>query len=103
MDSTNVSSAAEFHPVVLPRADAKWDRERREFARLLPSLLESHRGKFVAIHDGRVVGEGADQIEVAMRAYSEFGYVPIYVGLVNEVSPTVVQFKSPRAALPDRT
>lgn len=65
-------------------AHNKWEREYRAFLHMLPELLRSHRGKYVAVHDGRVVDEGEDKIALALGAYQKFGYVPIYVGLVTE-------------------
>jgi hypothetical protein len=66
-----------------PPAD-KWEREFRAFQRLLPDLLSTHRGKYVAVHDERVVDSGDDKVALALSVYGRFGYVPIYVGLVSE-------------------
>jgi hypothetical protein len=62
--------------------DDKWRREQGAFRRLLPELLRTHPGEFVAIHEGRVVGSGLDRIEVARLAYERFGYIPIFVSRV---------------------
>src|SRR5262249_54001523 len=72
-----------------------WDEERRAFLRLLPGLLATHRSRYVAVHRGRVIAEGSDQVELAQRAYSQVGYVPIYVGLVTD-EPHPVRIPSPR-------
>lgn len=87
-------------PAVLPpfAADERWRQERAAFQRLLPKLLEDSVGQFVAIHNGQVVARGADKIEVAQQAYSQCGYVPIYVGLVTTSPPPVVRIPTPRAA-----
>jgi len=47
---------------------------------MLPELLRSHRGRYVAVHDGRLVDEGEDKIALALEAYQKFGYVPIGFG-----------------------
>ncbi len=73
-----------------------WEAERRAFHRLSPGLLSAHRGNYVAIYQGAVVAQGTDQIEVAMQAYGQFGYVPIYVGLVSDEPPRPVRVPSPR-------
>jgi len=73
-----------------------WENERRAFFRLLPTLLATHQGQYVAVHLGRVIAEGVDQIEVAMQAYARAGYVPIYVGLVTTDPPRIVRMPSPR-------
>lgn len=60
----------------------KWEREQRAFYRLLGGLLQTHRGQFVAIHNGNVVAAGSDLVDVALRAYAEHGRQPIYVDIV---------------------
>ena len=80
----------------LHTSDPKWEREFAAFVRLKPSLLSSYRGKYVAIHEGKVVDSGDDQIAVALRAYSNYGYVPIYVGLVSDEAHPIVRIPSPR-------
>ena len=78
-----------------------WEREHRAFLQLLPKLLATHRGQCVAVHKGRVIAEGPDQVEVAKRAYALVGYVPIYVGLVTDEPSRPVRLPSPRL-LPGR-
>jgi hypothetical protein len=63
---------------------AKWKYERDAFFRMLGTLLQTHCGQYVAVHEGRVVGSGSDLIPVALKAYAQFGYQPIYVDLVAE-------------------
>jgi hypothetical protein len=62
----------------------KWEREYRAFLRLLPELLRTHRGKYVAVHEEQIVGSGDDKVALALALYRRLGYVPIYVGLVAE-------------------
>jgi hypothetical protein len=81
--------------------NVSWEEQRRTFFRLLPTLLATRRGQFVAVHDGRVIAEGSDQVEVAKQAYAQVGYVPIYVGMVSEEPPRPVRIPSPRL-LPGR-
>jgi uncharacterized protein DUF5678 len=80
---------------------AAWDEERHAFLRLLPMLLPTHRGRYVAVHKGGVIADGPDQVEVAKRAYALVGYVPIYVGLVTDEPTRPVHIPSPRL-LPGR-
>jgi hypothetical protein len=58
--------------------------EERAFARLLPELLTTHKGQYVAILGGKVVGCGADKIAVAKQAYADHGYRPILVRLITD-------------------
>jgi hypothetical protein len=80
---------SEDHPiptcyvVLSPPAEDKWHREYRAFSRMLPELMQTHLGKYVAVHEERVVGSGEDNIAVALQAYRDYGYVPIHVGLVS--------------------
>jgi len=62
----------------------KWERERQAFRRLLPHLLLTHRGQYVAVHDGQVVDSGNDPLPLALRVLAQVGNVDIYVGLVTE-------------------
>lgn len=67
----------------------KFHREQQAFRAMLPELLQTHAGKYVAIHDGKVVDSGDDQITVALRAYASYGYIPIYVALVTDTPPII--------------
>src|SRR4051812_40628661 len=80
MSSTELQPAPE---IPVPTED-KWRREQLAFGRLLPSLLNSLRDEYVAIHEGQVVEHGSDKLSVADRAYARFGYVPIFVSRVTD-------------------
>jgi hypothetical protein len=74
-----------------------WEEQRRAFFRLLPALPATHRGQYVAVHEGSVIAVGPDQVEVAKQAYAQVGYVPVfYVGLVTYEPPRPVRIPSPR-------
>ena len=81
----------------------KWRREQRAFRQLLPELLKTHRGQYVAIHGGQVVESGSDKLDLAGRAYARFGYVPIYVSLVTAEPLPPVRVPSPRLVPPKET
>ena len=68
-DSVSETRAGPTFEVVLPQPpETKWQRERRAFLRLLPSLLPTHLGQYVAIHEGKVVENGPGLVPVALRA-----------------------------------
>jgi hypothetical protein len=92
MSTTEIHSA----PILPTPIDDKWRCEQRAFRKLLPDLLRLHRDQYVAIHEGRVVGSGDDKLEVARRAYSRFGYVPIFVSRVTDEPIAPVRVPSPR-------
>ncbi len=94
MDMTDIQPAPVLTPP--PAPNDKWQRERQAFLRLLPSLLQSHRDKYVAIHEERVVETGDELVDVAMRAYGRYGYVPIYVQLVTDQPQRPIRLTSPR-------
>jgi hypothetical protein len=62
----------------------KWEREYQAFRRLLPRLLATHRGQYVAIHDEQVVDSGDDKLALALRVLAKVGNVAIHIGLVSE-------------------
>jgi hypothetical protein len=66
----------------LPSGRNKWEREYQAFQQLLPQLLATHRGRYVAIHEGQVVDSGTEKLDLALRVLSRVGKVPIHVGLV---------------------
>ncbi len=71
-------------PVIDPTGPAltKWEREHQAFQRLLPQLLATHAGRYVAVHEGQVVDSGDDKLALALRVLAKVGNVPIHVGLV---------------------
>jgi hypothetical protein len=69
----------------------KWANEYQAFRRLLPSLLLTHRGQFVAIHEGQVIGCGPDKLMTALEAFRQVGNVSIHVGLVAKGPEPVVR------------
>jgi hypothetical protein len=94
MDSVTALSAPEI--TVVPTEESPRARERRAFDRLLPSLLQTHPGQFVAVHNGKVITSGSDRISVALEAYRQVGYVALYVGLASEAPRPRVRIPSPR-------
>ena len=78
---------------------SKWKREREAFWRLLPTLLPTHRGKYVAIHEGAVIDSDVDQIALALRVYGT-GCRQVYVGLIAAEPSQVVRVPSPRLLMP---
>ena len=85
-----------------PPPENKWEKEYHAFIRLLPQLLETHRDKYVAVHEGKVVDSGEDIIELALRAYATYGYVPIYCGLVTDQPQRPIRIPSPRVVRVER-
>jgi hypothetical protein len=76
--------------VVLPASTpSKGEREYEAFRRLLPGLLATHRGQYVAVHEGQVVDADEDDISLVRRVHARVGYVPIHVGLVSDESSVV--------------
>jgi hypothetical protein len=72
---------------LLESSPNKFEREKRAFYRLLPSLRATHEGLYVAIHDEQVVDSGPNQFEVALRVQRRVGQVALYVHLVGDEPP----------------
>jgi hypothetical protein len=79
---TTTLSPPEFHWPPPPRT--KWEREYRAFGRLLPQLLLTERGKYVAIHEGEVIDCDHDEMALIGRVLAQIGNVDIHVGLVTD-------------------
>jgi hypothetical protein len=67
--------------------------ERAAFQRLLPELLKTHSGKFVAIQDGRVVDADADESALARQTLLSADK-PAYIQEVR-AEPLVYELPSP--------
>ncbi|HTU91609.1 MAG TPA: DUF5678 domain-containing protein [Gemmataceae bacterium] len=76
---------------IFPPPRNKWEREYRAYQRLLPELLKTHRGKYVAIHNEQVVDTGDDPIDLIKQVHARYGYVPIHVDCVVESPPPPVR------------
>lgn len=97
MGTTSMSTTETWSaPDLSRRNDDPWRQEQQAFHRLLPDLLRTHPGQFVAIFGGRVVEAGLDKLDVARRCYEQFGYVPIFVGRVVAGPANPLRLPSPR-------
>lgn len=67
---------------IAPRS--KWEREHSAFLRLLPNLLQTHCGKFVAIHGEKVVDSDPDEMALMIRVFQKIGNVDIHIGRVTD-------------------
>jgi hypothetical protein len=65
-------------------SDLGFEQERAAFQRLLPELLKTHRGEWVAIVDGQPVEFGPDFSSVIAPVRQRFGQRPVYVREVSE-------------------
>ena len=74
-----------------PPPRTKWEREYQAFQRLLPQLLATHRGQYVAIHNEQVVDSGDDKLAVALRVLAKVGNVSIHVGHVAEAPEPIAR------------
>ena len=91
---------AQQRPAQVRRAHEAFESEVAAFERLLPELLETYRGRVVAIHNGQVieVGKTGESVaEVAERVYNQIGYVPVYIQQVEETL-RVRRISGPRLA-----
>jgi HEPN domain-containing protein len=80
----------------VPEAEAdKWVQEERAFFRQLPELLKTKRGKWVAIHEERVVEIGDSLREVLISVRKRYPKTEAYIQLVDEKLP-VAKMMSPK-------
>ena len=62
----------------------KFERESRAFRRLLPGLLKTHPGQYVAIHEEQVNDSDTDEMALTLRVLKRLGHVAIFVDLVTD-------------------
>src|SRR3954471_19159124 len=58
-----------------PTGDPKLNREWAAFYQMFHELLKTYPGQYVAVHEGRVVGSGTDQVAVSQDAHRRFGNI----------------------------
>ncbi|MFB0535734.1 MAG: hypothetical protein ACETWR_12225 [Anaerolineae bacterium] len=96
-----IISIEDYRRLVAGQDDDTWRQEhlqrlqpeREAFQRLLPELLKTHKGQFVAIHKGEMVDADTDNRELAKRIYASKLF-PVYVQLVSE-QPRMIELPSP--------
>lgn len=69
--------------------------ERKALQRLLPELLKTRLGQFVAIYEGQVIGADPDNLVLAQRVHAQ-GYHPVYIQKVSP-EPRTIELPSPEA------
>lgn len=89
-----------FEAPVLPLAttlvkEDKWLREQRAFFRMLPELLKTLKGKWVAIYGEQVIEVGESMQSVLIKVRERLPKGELYIQLVDEKLP-VVKMLSPR-------
>jgi hypothetical protein len=75
--------------------DPGFEQERAAFQRLLPELLQVHRGEWVAIVDGQPVQFGPDFSSVIVPVRQRFGQRPVYIHEISEQT-RIYTISSPR-------
>jgi prevent-host-death family protein len=96
-----IISIEDYRRLAAGQNDDAWRQEqlqrpepnRAAFQRLLPELLRTHKGQFVAIHEGEVVDADLDNRELTKRIYAKKLF-PVYIQLVSE-RPRVIELPSP--------
>lgn len=91
-----IISIEDYRRLVAGQDDDAWRREqlqrlepnRSAFQRLLPELLKTHEGQFVAIHKGKVIDSDSDDRELAKRVMANLGDEPVYIQKVEEELPS---------------
>lgn len=68
--------------------------EERVLRQKRAQLLRRYAGRFVALYEGRVVGYGTDDEELARRMFEQLGDVSFYIARI-EKEPTVYELPSP--------
>jgi hypothetical protein len=75
--------------------DDPWLRDEQAFFFMLPELLKTLRGKWVAVHNGQVIDVGDSVRDVLLRVRERFPRTEAYIQLVDENLP-VIKMRSPR-------
>jgi hypothetical protein len=70
----------------------QFEREVAAYEAMWPELLKTHKGKWVAIHQGQLVDEDDDDHALLNRIWAKYGYdEPILVTQVLETPHRIVE------------
>lgn len=61
---------------------APWLREKAAFHRLERRLASSHRGRWVAVHRGKMIDEDDDEDVLIARVSDRLGSAPFFIGRI---------------------
>jgi hypothetical protein len=78
----------------------KLDVEKEAYARLLPALLKTHEGEYVALHNGEVIASGPTLPELHLQVYYLLGNVPVLFKRVSAEPEPDLRIRSPRLSRP---
>jgi hypothetical protein len=87
-DCPHVFPSRPTHPKLAAEHDA--------FERMLPELMKTLAGKYVAVHDGAVVAVGDDRIEALTRAHAAHPGVLVLARKVTDQPEPIPRISSPR-------
>jgi prevent-host-death family protein len=68
---------------------AEWEAERAAFARLRSGLERRHRGRWIAVHGGRVVAADSDHDRLFERVWKRLRGRTFFIGRVGGPPPVV--------------
>ncbi len=68
------------------RAERPLAAEEQAFRRQRADLLRRYEGQYVALFQGRVVGHGPDDEELAGRLFADLGDQPFYIAKVERAA-----------------
>ena len=80
------------------KREDKWLREERAFFLMLPELLKTLRGKWVAIHEEKVIETGETMRSVLLNVRKRLPNTEVYIQYVEDSLPTA-KMLSPRRRL----
>ncbi|MDE3091940.1 MAG: type II toxin-antitoxin system Phd/YefM family antitoxin [Chloroflexota bacterium] len=65
-------------------SDESFERNRAAYYAIKPELLKTHRGKFVAFHNGELVDSDADEPTLVERVHAKYTYGTLFIHFVDE-------------------
>lgn len=69
----------------------KWKEEIAAYDAMWPELLKTHKGKWVAVHGGKIVNTDRSREKLIKRVYAQFSRrTPIYIEQVVETRYRIV-------------
>ena len=83
---SNIDYIAFQLPPIEPKEVQDFETEYEAFRKLLPTLMTTYEGQYVAIHHGAVVDADRSRSTLVHRFFERFGDVSVYIGYVGDAS-----------------
>lgn len=91
----DLAEKAIFH-YIREEADKKIDQEEAHYKAQHAELLQMYAGRYIAMHEGKVIDTDSDQLDLYLRVRQHYPLVGILIKKVTTQVEVILHMRSPR-------